>query len=128
GGFLVILDTPPGLHLGIDCRLHQTGPNFKGMKMIPQGLHLLYYGLSESEHQGMFFEVRAGSVQVLCWDAAAEDLVHGDKNLPQGALAELTAAVLRGELDANLGPYPIEAGAAWVNLSNCISERVLERC
>jgi AAR2 protein len=53
------------------------------MKMIPPGLHLLHYGQGDTDRQGMFFEARAAGVQVLCWDAAAEDLVHGDARLPQ---------------------------------------------
>eukprot|EP00953_Heterococcus_sp_UTEX-ZZ885_P030313 16021-Heterococcus_DN1.PRE.5 len=128
GGFLIALDVPAGLQLGIDCKIYQTGPNFKGIKMIPPGLHLLHYGSSEGDRQGMFLNASAGSIDVLRWDPTAEDLTRGDATLPEGSLASLASAVLGGQLDSSLGPYPAEEAGMWINLSNCITQSVLSRC
>jgi A1 cistron-splicing factor AAR2 len=123
----------PVLHLLIIMFLlhdtqSQTGPNFKGIKMIPPGLHLLHYGSSEADRQGMFLNASAGSIDVLRWDPTAEDLTRGDATLPEGSLASLASAVLGGQLDSSLGPYPAEEAGMWINLSNCITQSVLSRC
>ena len=43
GAFLVLLDMPEGSEFGIDYNSWTTGPKFKGVKMIPPGLHYIYY-------------------------------------------------------------------------------------
>jgi A1 cistron-splicing factor AAR2 len=96
--------------------------------MIPPGLHLLHYGSSEGDRQGMFLSASAGSIDVLRWDPTAEDLTRGDATLGEGSLASLASAVLAGQLDSSLGPYPAEEAGMWINLSNCITQSVLSRC
>ena len=43
GGVLVLLDVPERTEFGIDFNCWSVGPRFKGIKMIPPGLHLVYY-------------------------------------------------------------------------------------
>jgi len=43
GGILVIVDSPPGIEFGIDCMTYETGPKFRGISMIPAGLHFVYH-------------------------------------------------------------------------------------
>ena len=43
GAMVVLLDVPPGTEIGIDMHSWQTGENFKGIKMIPPGLHYIYF-------------------------------------------------------------------------------------
>lgn len=43
GALLVLLDVPVRTEVGIDCYMWQAGPRFKGVKMIPPGLHFVYY-------------------------------------------------------------------------------------
>ena len=43
GAMVVFLDVPPGTEIGIDMHSWQTGENFKGIKMIPPGLHYIYF-------------------------------------------------------------------------------------
>ena len=43
GGFLVVTQLPPGTELGIDLYSWNTGEKFLGVKMIPPGLHFVYY-------------------------------------------------------------------------------------
>ena len=40
---LIILDMPVGTEFGIDYNSWHVGPKFKGVKMIPPGLHFVYY-------------------------------------------------------------------------------------
>ena len=43
GGTLILLDVPEGTEVGIDYNSWNTGPRFKGIKMIPPGFHFVYY-------------------------------------------------------------------------------------
>jgi len=43
GAVLVLLDVPERTEFGIDYNCWSVGPRFKGIKMIPPGLHLVYY-------------------------------------------------------------------------------------
>lgn len=48
GGTVLLLDLPPGSEFGIDYSSWTTGPKFKGVKMIPPGLHFVYWSASSS--------------------------------------------------------------------------------
>lgn len=43
GAFILFLDAPPNLEFGIDYNAWTIGPLFKGVKMIPPGLHFIYF-------------------------------------------------------------------------------------
>jgi A1 cistron-splicing factor AAR2 len=45
GAIFLILDLPQDLVLqfGIDLNSWKTGPKFKGLKLIPPGLHVIHY-------------------------------------------------------------------------------------
>ena len=42
---LVMLGMPPGTEFGIDTNTWNVGEKFKGVKMIPPGLHFIYFRL-----------------------------------------------------------------------------------
>ncbi len=43
GAVLFLLDVPVGTEFGIDMNSWNTGEKFKGVKMIPPGLHYVHY-------------------------------------------------------------------------------------
>ena len=43
GGIFIFLDFPVGSEFGIDLHSWNTGEKFKGVKMIPPGMHYIYY-------------------------------------------------------------------------------------
>jgi len=43
GAILVVLDVPFGTSFGIDMKSWETGNKFRGVKMIPPGLHFVHY-------------------------------------------------------------------------------------
>lgn len=43
GAALVLLNVPLGTEIGIDLKSWNAGDKFKGIKMIPPGLHFIYY-------------------------------------------------------------------------------------
>jgi AAR2 protein len=48
GAILLILDPPENLEFGIDYNAWSTGPLFKGVKLIPPGLHFVFYRYVEA--------------------------------------------------------------------------------
>ena len=47
GAFLVLLDVPQNTEIGIDYNSWRSGPKFMGIKMIPPGVHYVYYRYTE---------------------------------------------------------------------------------
>ena len=43
GANLFMLDVPMNTEIGVDMNSWNTGPNFKGIKMIPPGVHFVYW-------------------------------------------------------------------------------------
>lgn len=43
GATAFFLEVPSGMEFGIDMMSWSTGEKFKGIKMIPEGLHFIYY-------------------------------------------------------------------------------------
>ncbi len=43
GAVLIVLDMPVGTEFGIDYNSWNTGPKFRGVKMVPPGLHFVYF-------------------------------------------------------------------------------------
>jgi A1 cistron-splicing factor AAR2 len=43
GATLVLMNVPVGTEFGIDLKSWTTGERFKGIKMIPPGIHMVYY-------------------------------------------------------------------------------------
>lgn len=42
-GVLLCLDVPDGTEFGIDYHFWEVGPKFKGVKLIPLGIHYVFY-------------------------------------------------------------------------------------
>ena len=87
GATLVCLDVPAGTELGVDGTCWTTGPRFRGVKMVPPGVHLLYYASAEGvPRTARLLALRGGDVCVTCWDAATE-LLLTDNGVDAGRAA-----------------------------------------
>lgn len=126
GATLVLLGVPQGTELGIDCKSWQVGPRFRGVKMIPPGLHFLHYCSSGYGGQigpktGLFLSLKPREIILANWDAKEEDLdFSASKN--EEELSRIRASLR--ELDPYLGPYPYEVMRKWVSLTDRISEEM----
>ena len=49
GAFLILLDVPAGTEIGIDLHSWRTGNEFRGIKMIPSGIHFVYWSSVSKE-------------------------------------------------------------------------------
>ncbi|XP_037336682.2 protein AAR2 homolog [Pungitius pungitius] len=129
GATLVLLGVPQGTELGIDCKSWQVGPRFKGVKMIPPGLHFLHYcsvnstscGGEVGPKTGLFLSLKPRDVLLANWDPKEEDLDFSASR--NEAEVSRVRANLR-DLDPHLGPYPYEVMRKWVSLTDRLSEEV----
>jgi len=123
---LLVLDVPVGVEFGIDCITYETGPKFKGLSMVPSGLHFVYHGTGMGARQGFFIFVESKEILIKSWDSSQEEILP-KHNLPEGSLKSLHEALARGDLNAFLGPYPFQQHHTWKNVTNFINSSVLDR-
>ena len=143
GAILVMTNLPSHLLLefGIDFNAWQTGPKFKGLKLIPPGLHYVHYSVQskqqgqsqsiaqQSLRSGFFHDFKSGELMVRKWnnDQESFELLQDPEEL-----ARFRHSIL--ELDPFLGPYPLVADPStghrntyqeWLSLTRYISSTVL---
>ncbi|GFO14759.1 protein aar2 homolog [Plakobranchus ocellatus] len=122
GAIFVLHDFPERSEFGIDYMSWDTGPNFKGVKMIPAGVHFIYYSSVNSQGQkgprsGFFYNFAPQEIVVKYWDARAEDIKSCQ--LPEKELSRYTSN--KQDLDKFLGPYPYDKYKQWISLTKHIS-------
>ncbi|XP_019395313.1 PREDICTED: protein AAR2 homolog [Crocodylus porosus] len=129
GAAVVVLGVPEGTQLGVDYKTWSVGPRFRGIKMIPPGVHFFHYSSvdrrdpgASGPRTGFFLSLRRRDLRVLHWDPAAEQV---DLSPAPAEQSEAIRANLL-EMDPFLGPYPYDTLKKWVSLSSCISEAVMQ--
>ncbi|XP_073092759.1 protein AAR2 homolog isoform X2 [Manis javanica] len=130
GATVVILNMPRGTEFGIDYNSWEVGPKFRGVKMIPPGIHFLHYSSVDKANpkevgprMGFFLSLRQRGLIVLHWNAVQEEV---DLSPAPEAEVEAMRANLQ-ELDQFLGPYPYATLKKWISLTNFISEATVEK-
>ncbi|KAK4410133.1 protein AAR2 [Sesamum angolense] len=145
GATLLLLDVPQYTLIGIDTQMFSSGPNFKGIKMIPPGIHFIYYSSANREGSEFspvvgFFSMpplhRHHVVNLQPLDAHRKQPKHQPDfscfvdlkfNLPSGGEERYSDAVKRLEFDKQLGPYTLSQYGDWKRLSNYITKVTVER-
>lgn len=128
GATLIVLDVPEGTEFGIDYFSWSAGPRYKGVKMVPAGLHFIYYsavdgGGESAPRTGMFLFTKRHDIHVMKWDPSSEDVIRVDCS--EEELNRYRQGLQ--DMDSFLGPYPYEHLKKWVSLTNHITEDLLER-
>ncbi|MCI4387104.1 hypothetical protein PGIGA_G00070310 [Pangasianodon gigas] len=129
GATLVLLGVPEGTELGLDYKTWGVGPRFRGVKMIPPGIHFLHYSPANAKSQGgelgpkrgVFLSLKPREVLLAHWDKNEEDL-----DFSASENADEISRVRAGlrELDSYLGPYPYDTLRKWVSLTDKLSQEV----
>lgn len=125
-GILVIPDAPSGLDFGLDLMSYETGEKFKGVSMLPLGLHIVYYSSGMAPRQGFFIFVQKNEVVIRPWDSFNEE-IGATNTLSKESAKNLIESIQRGDLNNNLGLYPYAQHNTWLLLSNFITIDVLQR-
>ncbi|KAJ2385393.1 hypothetical protein GGI05_004716 [Coemansia sp. RSA 2603] len=133
GAFLVVLDAPCGIEFGIDLDTWETGPLFKGLKMIPPGIHYIHYSAVNNDKQtgiqsGFLHKFALKEVVVRRWCAETEQL-YPSKHVSAEDVERIRMGIR--DLDKGLGAYPLDGGsngtyARWQKLTGYITPEMLD--
>lgn len=129
GATLLLLDVPQYTLFGVDTQMFSVGPAFKGLKMISPGPHFVYYSSSSRDGKefspmiGFFLDTNPSQVIVRRWDQQEERLVK----VPEEEEERYCQAVKSLEFDRQLGPYNLSHYGDWKQLSNYITNCIIER-
>ncbi|CAN7053374.1 hypothetical protein IGI04_028291 [Brassica rapa subsp. trilocularis] len=129
GATLLFLDVPQHTLIGIDTQMFTVGPAFKGIKMIPPGIHFVFYSSSTRDGKefsptiGFFIDVAPSQVLVRKWNQQEEWLAKVSEEEEE----RYSQAVKSLEFDKHLGPYNLSQYGAWKHLSNYITKDVIEK-
>ncbi|CAN8243585.1 unnamed protein product [Cochlearia groenlandica] len=127
GATLLFLDVPQHTLIGIDTQMFSVGPSFKGIKMIPSGIHFAFYRSSTRDGEefsptiGFFLYLSPSQVIVRKWNQQDECLAK----LPEEEEDRYSQSVRSLEFDKHLGPYNLTQYGAWKHLSNYITNDVV---
>ncbi|XP_071443693.1 protein AAR2 homolog [Hetaerina americana] len=126
GAVLIILDVPLGTEFGIDLKSWNTGEKFKGVKMIPPGLHFVFYSpVNEygdaAPRTGFFYFFEKTECLVRKWDPNTESL--SNEVLAPEVVSRYKKNLLN--LDKFLGAYPLDIWKTWKTLTGKISEKLV---
>ena len=126
GATVVFLDVPQNTEVGIDMNVWRTGDKFKGLKMIPPGLHMLHYSAVGKEgvaapRTSSFHFFGEGEILVRKWDPVSETLVAVCDS------DEMHVRSNKQELDRYLGVFPYDTWKKWYALTTHVTEEVIKR-
>ncbi|EGC33449.1 hypothetical protein DICPUDRAFT_80783 [Dictyostelium purpureum] len=148
-GTLLCLDVPEGSTIGIDNKIWTSGPMFKGVKMIPPGVHMFHctasneYGdsimvsssfiwVKEIQHNDNQVDMEerlkpSGQVFIKRWNAENEDF-YPNNEISEQEKDSFTLGVRNFEFDKNLAPYPFDGSEIqWKRLTSHITEKLLKK-
>lgn len=123
GAIFIILNVPVGTEFGIDMKIWNTGEKFRGIKMIPPGIHYVFFtSVSETTDDtgprtGFFHNFKTGEVLVKKWDKLKACI--SQDNVTEEEIVGLKENMKL--LDSFLGPYPYDIHEKWLNLSSHLS-------
>ncbi|KAI8615630.1 A1 cistron-splicing factor [Chytriomyces sp. MP71] len=136
GAMLLFLDAPLDTTFGIDLNEWQTGPRFKGLKLIPPGFHFVFYSAKNSTGEsglrtGFFKFFDSKEIYVTQWDAVNED-IREQSELDPDHVHRLRYNIL--EFEPSLGAYPLiphpqqplPTYQKWLRLSSFISRQLVD--
>ncbi|XP_043237426.1 protein AAR2 homolog [Amphibalanus amphitrite] len=126
GATVVFLDVPQNTEVGIDMNVWRTGDKFKGLKMIPPGLHMLHYSAVGKESMAaprtsFFHFFGEGEILVRKWDPVTETL----KEVSDDDKDRIKSN--KEELDRFLGAFPYDTWKKWYALTSHVSEEIMKR-
>ncbi|KAJ3161433.1 a1-alpha2 repression [Geranomyces michiganensis] len=140
GAVILFLDAPANFNFGIDCYSWRTGPNFKGLKLIPPGQHFVYYssvataagGESAGIRSGFWLDLKPRQVVVKRWNPATEDALD---DAEMDAEETERYRINFRDFDRFLGVYPllptdsdpVSPYQKWLRLTTHITPAVAKR-
>lgn len=127
GAFLILLDVPAGTEIGIDLHSWRTGNEFRGIKMIPSGIHFVYWSSVSKEgsigpRTGFFHNFTQKEILAKRFDAQKEQFIN---DVSQEEIERFRSNLQN--MDRHLGAYPYNSWKKWISLSSKISSETVSR-
>ncbi|CAH0725229.1 unnamed protein product, partial [Brenthis ino] len=129
GGTFVFLGVPQETQFGIDMQCWNTEEDFRGIKMIPPGLHYVHYSAVSkgtgdvSPRSGFMYFFQKKEFLVKIWDKSLEDISKDE--ISEESIQRLKDNLLN--LDRHLAPYPYEIWQKWKLLSSQITAELAQK-
>lgn len=123
GATLVFVNVPKGTEFGIDMKVWNTDEKFRGIKMIPPGIHFVHYSAvsktgEQAPRTGFFYNFKKGELVARIYDKQLEDI--SPTPIPPSEILTLKQNLLH--LDQFLGPYPYDILDKWNILTSHVPE------
>ncbi|XP_049870185.1 protein AAR2 homolog [Pectinophora gossypiella] len=129
GGTFVFLGVPPETQFGIDMQCWNTEEDFRGIKMIPPGLHYIHYSsVSKGSgdvgpRSGFMHNFQQKEFLVKMWDKKTEDM--SKEEISDESIQRLKDNLLN--LDRHLGPYPYDIWQKWKLLTSQMTAELVAK-
>ncbi|XP_072939659.1 protein AAR2 homolog [Epargyreus clarus] len=123
GGTFVFLGVPQETQFGIDMQCWNTDEDFRGIKMIPPGLHYIHYSAVSkgtgdiAPRSGIMHYFQKKEFLVKMWDKDKDDMSR--EEVSEESIQRLKDNLYN--LDRHLGPYPYEIWLKWKLLTSQIT-------
>jgi A1 cistron-splicing factor AAR2 len=130
GATVLMLNLPPSCVVGVDHQAFHAGPRFKGIKMIPPGIHFFscrQIASSGSEPSGagcpvgFFSNLLPGQVLVKTYDVFTEQLL----DMEEIESRRFEEGARRFEFDNSLAPYDLHSYRLWLSLSSHLTPEII---
>lgn len=69
------MNVPETTEFGIDYKSWHVGPKFLGLKMIPPGVHFIFFSVKTAPRIGFFHYFKEKEVLLRKWEPSNEDMV-----------------------------------------------------
>ncbi|KAJ0178688.1 hypothetical protein K1T71_005463 [Dendrolimus kikuchii] len=129
GGTFVFLGVPQETQFGIDMQCWNTDEDFRGIKMIPPGLHYIHYSAVSkgtgdiAPRSGFMHYFHKKQFLVKMWDKKTEDMSKDE--ISEESIQRLKDNLFN--LDRHLAPYPYEIWQKWKLLSSQITAELASK-
>lgn len=128
GAIFILLDVPIGTEFGIDMKSWNTGENFRGVKMIPPGIHYIFYSSisntgDTAPRSGFIYNFKKSEVLVKKWDKENENISSEDVRQTEIVSFKNNITLL----DRFLGPYPYDILETWKSFTSNITQELYEK-
>lgn len=129
GAFVLIRDVPEGTEFGIDLISHKTAEKFRGVKMIPPGVHFLFtacqglYG-DAAPRVGYLHFFKSKEILLFSWNEEKEHLI---KVKPSEVEIQRFRENIK-DLDQFLAPYDYSEFSEWRSLIDTVTESTVNQC
>ncbi|KAL0832951.1 hypothetical protein ABMA28_001086 [Loxostege sticticalis] len=123
GGTFIFLGVPEETQFGIDMQCWNTEEDFRGIKMIPPGLHYIHYSAVSkgtgdvSPRSGFMHYFEQKEFVVKMWDKKMEDI--SKDGISDESIQRLKDNLFN--IDKHLAPYPYEIWQKWKLLTTHIT-------